>query len=1016
MITPADQAARDAVVERLDENMVVEAGAGTGKTSCLVGRIVALIRSGRARMGGVAAITFTEAAAGELRTRIGESLERAAADGGLGQEERANCERAMVELDQAAIQTLHSFAGSLLRERPLEAGLPPGFEIRDEFAAEIAFEERWSEWLDATLDDPDAQEALRPALLAGMTLEHIRKIAVSFHDNYDLLADASFSRPADRDVAKKGAAALIPVLQLLRRFALEYAEQRRNAGEVEFLDLLVLARNMLRDSLAARDQFRERFTHILIDEVQDTDPLQAEIAMFLAEEVPHGVNAADRPQAWHAVRPAAGKLFIVGDPKQSIYRFRRADIQQVVRMQEAVGGSKQLLSQNFRSRAPVIDWVNHLFTRWMEEGEAQASYSDLTPAPFQAEPPPVRCMGGEIEGNMPEVREQEAEVIANAIRMAIKEGWQVRSEDGNAELRPAKYNDICVLMPRRAGFNALEIAFEEAGIPYRLESASMIYETQEVRDLLNCLAAIDDPTDHVSVVAALRSPAFACSDADLLDFVEKGGQFDYLAGNGVPPGYVTEALAALKAFHEERKWTAPAALIERFVRERRLRELAFDEWQWRGRWMRYNFLIDRARAFAAAGETSLRAYIAWTARQREEQAKALETVVREADEGAVRVMTIHAAKGLEFPILFLAGLNATRSPSLGSVLFDRIGGRIEVRVGSGKTAQQTEGYEELAAIEREREEEERVRVMYVAATRARDHLVVSLYRNKRGGSSAAARIKEFISGADHLWQPFDPPEAAPDSPGPPRETATLDGDTPTARQRWIEERNAIYAARARPVAIAATRIAEDARDAKEEQDVPDEPWRRGRAGTSIGRAVHAALQVVDLRTGRGLDDIAQAQAAAEGVPDRAGEIARLVRGALESDLVQRALKSGRWWRETPVAGRVGGGIVDGFIDLLFEEEDGFVVVDYKTDDLKSDAAIEEAMARYRLQGGAYALALNRATGVKVKEVSFLFLNPSRARTVDDLSAAMMEAEEAALALLQGGPPDPATGLSQETAD
>ena len=193
----------------------------------------------------------------------------------------------------------------------------------------------------------------------------------------------------------------------------------------------------------------------------------------------------------------------------------------------------------------------------------------------------------------------------------------------------------------------------------------------------------------------------------------------------------------------------------------------------------------------------------------------------------MRVMTIHAAKGLEFPILFLAGLNATRSPSLGSVLFDRIGGRIEVRVGSGKTAQQTEGYEELAAIEREREEEERVRVMYVAATRARDHLVVSLYRNKRGGSSAAARIKEFISGADHLWQPFDPPEASPDSPGPPRETATLDGDTPTARQRWIEERNAIYAARARPVAIAATRIA---KEAKEEQDVPDEPWRRGRAG------------------------------------------------------------------------------------------------------------------------------------------------------------------------------------------
>ena len=131
-------------------------------------------------------------------------------------------------------------------------------------------------------------------------------------------------------------------------------------------------------------------------------------------------------------------------------------------------------------------------------------------------------MGGEIDGNIGVVRRQEAEAIANAVRTAIEEGWQVRSEDDGAVFRPATYQDICVLMPRRAGFDALEIAFEEAGIPFRLESASLIYNTQEARDLLNCLAAIDDPTDPVAVVAALRSPAFACSDADLLKFVEAG--------------------------------------------------------------------------------------------------------------------------------------------------------------------------------------------------------------------------------------------------------------------------------------------------------------------------------------------------------------------------------------------------------------------------------------------------------------------------------------------------------------
>ncbi len=996
MITPSDQAARDAIVERLDENMVVVAGAGTGKTRSLVDRIAALIKTGRATIGGIAAITFTEAAAAELNSRIGETLERAAEDDSLDQEQRANCIRAVEELDQAAIQTLHSFAGSLLRERPLESGLPPGFTLRDEVAAEIAFENCWSKWLDTALDDPAAQNALRPALKVGMTLDHLRQIAVSFNDNYDLLAGAAFDTPANRDAEE--AQALVPVLELLKRFALEYAEDRKRAGEVEFMDLLVLARNLLRDSLPARDHFRARYTHILVDEVQDTDPLQAEIAMFLAEDAPGRADADARPKEWRAVQPAAGKLFIVGDPKQSIYRFRRADIQQVERMQEAVGGARTVLSQNFRSLSPVIDWVNHIFAEWMEAGEAQASYAPLSPVPYQGQPPPVRCMGGEVEGNVGVAREEEVEAIAAAIQTAIADGWQVRSEDGRAALRPAEYNDICVLMPRRASFLALEIAFEDAGIPYRLESQSLIYETQEVRDLLNCLAAIDDPTDQVAVVAALRSPAFACSDADLLEFVEAGGQFNYLAGSDAPPARVTEALAALKQFHEDRKWIAPAALIERFVRARRLRELAFDERQWRGRWQRYNFLIDRARAFAAAGETSLRAYIAWSARQQEEGAKALETAVQESDEGAVRVMTVHAAKGLEFPILFLAGLNFGPNNRTSPVLFDRLGGRVEVKVGSGQKVQQTAGYAELLATEKERAEEEQVRLMYVAATRARDHLIVSLYRKAGDLKSPAAHIAKFMQGADHLWQPFHPtPLPAADSPGSRADTTALDRDTAEAREQWEEERTATYIARARPVAAAATRIAQEA---KEEQDIPDEPWRRGRAGTSIGRAVHAVLQVVDLSTGANLDATARAQAAAEGVPDRADEIARLVRGARASPLVQRALASGRWWRETPVAGPVGDGIVEGFIDLLFEEEDGFVIVDFKTDALSSDDSMEKAISRYRLQGGAYALALTEATAVKVKEVSFLFLKPNWISTIDNLPAAMREAREKALALFK----------------
>ena len=833
-----------------------------------------------------------------------------------------------------------------------------------------------------------------------MTLRHIREIAVSFNTNYDLLADASFDSPLEQSGEGEREAALLPVLELLRRFALDYADERKAAGEVEFQDLLVLARDLLRDSIPARDHFRGRYSHILIDEVQDTDPASGGNRDVLAEDVSEGVDTSDRPNDWRDVRPADGKLFIVGDPKQSIYRFRRADIQQVKRMQELVGGSNEKLTQNFRSQSPVISWVNHVFHRWMVESDGQPEYIPLDAEPSDGSSPPVRYFGEAIGGNIGVVRREEADAIARTIQTAIEEGWRVRSEDVGSETRPVKYQDVCVLMPSRTGLEeALEYAFETAGIPYRLDSAGLIYESQEARDLLNCLSAIDDPTDQVSVVAALRSPALACSDADLLEFVEAGGQFDYLADDDPPAGYASDALAVLREFHERRRWTSPASLIEEFVRERRLMELALDARQWRSRWMRYRFLIDRARAFAASGEASLRAYLTWTARQREEQARARETAVPESDEDAVRVMTVHGAKGLEFPVLVLAGLNSPPTHRPDAVLFDRERGKVEVKVGSGDSSFQTAGYAEFAELDKVREEEEDVRLMYVAATRARDHLILSLYRNSRGKNSAAAQIEKFMDGADHLWERFDPPAPEDGSLAAlPIETATPEDDTPASRQQWVEERDTAYAAQSRPFSVAATRLAQEKKD---EQDIADEPWRRGRAGTSIGRAVHAVLQVVDLETGTGLEDIAKAQAAAEGVPGRADDIARLVRRALDSPLVKRALDSKRWWREAPVAGPVGDGIVEGFIDLLFEEEGGFVIVDYKTDALRSDDEIEQAMARYRLQGGGYALALGKATGATVKEVSFLFLEPNREVPVDDLSGAMREAEGAALALFSG---------------
>ena len=219
---PQDQEARDRIQEALDENLFVEAGAGTGKTSSLVDRMLGLVASGRATLDRVAAITFTEAAAAELRDRVREALERATESTNRPGEERSRCIQGVIDLDRSAIQTLHSFAGSLLRERPLEAGLPPTFETLDQIAADLAFEEVWKAWLDRTLDDQGLQPALRPALSLGLILDHLHQVARAFHASYDLLGNAFFpDTPVPRPEAAAILAAQAPELERLCGFSLK---------------------------------------------------------------------------------------------------------------------------------------------------------------------------------------------------------------------------------------------------------------------------------------------------------------------------------------------------------------------------------------------------------------------------------------------------------------------------------------------------------------------------------------------------------------------------------------------------------------------------------------------------------------------------------------------------------------------------------------------------------------------------------------------------------------------------
>ena len=1135
--TPMDEAARKRIAESLDETLFVEAGAGTGKTTSLVSRIMTLVQTGTATLDRIAAITFTEAAAAELRERVRDELEAAASDANLPAERRERCARGVEDLDQSYIGTLHGFASSLLFERPLEAGLPPTFDVMDAIESDLEFDRVWREWIEDALDDAgeDGYEPKIPtlplALALGMTPANIRQTAARFHDNYDLLADAQIpnvpkpearaipnliaSAPelerlcrysdiregdklfdhvqrlliairgissadsgsplayrqllrlgrirqsggrqsdwgidpdsgvnsckllkdtlkemddvAGAEIAEVRRYALMPVLAALKELTTRHARERKRNGRAGFHDLLVWARDMLRGDgggADARDHFRARFSRLLIDEVQDTDPIQAEIAMFLAAQ------DGDDSRNWRDVSPKTGKLFVVGDRKQSIYRFRRADVRQVTDLKEAMGGTELNLSQNFRSQKPIIAWVNRVFGAWMLEGsDRQAQYVPLdhrweANTDGSAAPPGVWRLGAETDSKLMGIaRAAEVRGIAAAIRKIVDEGLPVLDADAMKaagddveRYRPARHSDICILMPRRTGLRALEITLENAGAPYRLDGSSLVFETQEVRDLMSCLRAVDDPADQVALVAALRSPAFACSDVDLLDFYHAGGRFDYLdADRETPEGAVRDAFAALREWHAARAWVSIPALIERLIRDRRMMEAALDHPRTREAWRRYRFIVESARAFSEAGGDSLRGFIEWVDRQMSEQARITETPVPEGDEDAVRVMTVHGAKGLEFPIVILTGLNSANRATADSVLFDRETGGVEVRMGTSASGYfMTERYEDLRRAESEMERDEAVRLLYVAATRARDHLILSMYRPAENKATAAAAIAGIMrNGADGgesgeskgdvdnpLWRELDVEAYLPsiarrdEDDGGAFDLGAIFGGagashSERARARWIAERELTVARMGAPASVSATGLAQIAKEEREEES--DEPWRRGRGGAPIGRAVHSVLQTIDLASGAGIDDTARAQAVAEGIPDRAAEVARLARTAIDSDIARRAVSSGRLWREAPMASPVPGGAMQGYIDLLFEEDGELVVVDYKTDAIEAEH-VPDAAQRYELQAGAYALMVSRATGKRVKEIVFLFLRPKREQPFHNVEELAAAAERAA---------------------
>lgn len=804
-------------------------------------------------------------------------------------------------------------------------------------------------------------------------------------------------------------AALEHLAARLAVFTLDAAAKRQAVGRLEYHDLLVRARQLLRHrdhGPPVRAALRARYHHLLLDEFQDTDPIQIDLAVLLACGDP---EPGDAP--WHELDTDPGRLFFVGDPKQSIYRFRRADIAMYLRARKRFDDHARL-DTNFRSVPGIIEWVNAVFGQLIAYAErSQPEYAPLQARrPSGGRGPAVAVIGADpIADDLKaeELRRVEAAAVAAAVAAALEEGWEM--DEGGADeprRRPVRAGDVAVLVPARTSLPALEAALDSAGIAYRVETSSLVYATREVRDALMALTAVADPTDELAAVAALRSPLYGCGDDDLAHWkLGLGGRFSLRTDVSEHAGHpVADGLAHLQELHEARRWTSPPMLLERLLRDRGALETAVVSGRPRDSWRRLRFLVDQARAWADAGGSDLRGYLEWARLQGAENARVTETVLPETDDDSVRILTIHGAKGLEFPVTVVSGLTTQLSrPARGPTLAFPPGRPPAIRLRAGV---ESGGFEQWQPIDEQMDEHERLRLLYVACTRARDHLIVSLTRLAETKRLTAASILATAgaagAGAVKLSAASRASASRVGLPSPPVEEA------PAAlpdRADWLAERETALARASAPEAVSATRLARSATEAddpgldKAEPDLELPPWKKGRYGTAVGRAVHAVLQTVDLATGAGLDELARAQAAAEGVASRHRDVARLARAGLATEAAQTAA-AGAHWRELWVAAPVGGRLVEGYIDLLYRDPAGqLVVVDWKTDHIEGDDDIAALLDRYRLQGAGYAAAVAAVTGEPVARMVFGFLRPEGAVEADlpNLPAAVEEVRQIAAA-------------------
>jgi ATP-dependent exoDNAse (exonuclease V) beta subunit len=1138
-----DGAARERIANDLDATLVVEAAAGTGKTTALVERILSLLRTGKATLasgrGDLVAVTFTEKAAGEMKLRLRTEIERARAKVDGVQKERLD--EALEQLEAARIGTIHAFCSDILRERPVEAEIDPLFEVAAEDEQERLYDDAFTRWFQTTLARPASevpgvsrvlgratrerdQEGPKAALRkAGRNLveqrdfptpyshpdfdrvsaldaiiEHLRGLAnlspKGFPDSWLTKSLVEIERciyeierreektPRDHDAVEaqlrtlarsrcwgwKGSGqwfnrqegitrqevldrraeakeALGRVLDaadadLAASLFVElwgivetYEELKKASGKLDFLDLLLLTRDLLVKDAAVRGELQLRFGHLLVDEFQDTDPLQAEILFLLTADDP-------RERDPDRARVVPGKLFLVGDPKQSIYRFRRADVslyEGIKRRLVTDGATVLELRASFRSAPSLQGLVNAAFAPLMPTGDiaqrSQAEYVALAPHRPEPEGRPTvvalpvpkpygdykKIVSWKIEESLPDA------VGAFIDWMIRSSGWTV-TERGSAAPTPIRSQHVCLLFKRLQSFGGdvtrpYVRALEARRIPHVLVGGRSFHEREEVIALRNALSAIEWPNDTFSVYATLHGPFFALGDDALLAFKHtqrhlhpmRTRQEATLTELTRP---VAKALDVLAELHKTRNFSTIADTIARLLEATRA-HAGVAIWP-SGEQALGNILrvLDMARRFEQGAVTSFRAFVSRLEEDAQRGGVNEAPVVEEGTDG-VRIMTVHKAKGLEFPVVILVDPTAGAIHANPSRYVDSKRKLWAVPLCGASPKELLDRREEILRQDRE----EAHRVLYVATTRARELLVVPVIGDpredetdgwleplsdvlyprteerrasqkapgcppfgedstmrpdnvERNASSSVRPGLHRPSVGEHrvvFWDPYVLELDKEDEAGLRQEKVLAAGTGTTAKDGEVH--HAAWKTRRSDAVAAAAAESLRVRTVTELKEtavaiMPDVTFAETKAiayerphGKRFGILVHAILATVALDADAvGIADAARIQARALGASEDEVNAARdVVLAALAHPLLARARSATQALREVAVMLREDdGSIIEGVVDLaFFEQEAGWTVVDFKT-----DLDMGDRRAAYARQVATYARAISAATG------------------------------------------------------